>query len=347
MMLIHNTALADEICALNAIYGDGTVTATFSDSDHTTISLRLFDLSYSFLLHIANTYPRSTPKVLGIDDLMESTRVAARQNVMYFQACIVAAKHPDGVCFFNAIEEFEPIFTMQRAHYLNIEYGLDPEKEENEERLVMLRQLVDKARLGPPPPSSPQSHTSSDIVGCAVCMEPFFRIDTATLQCQHSYCRDCLADGIRFGFTERSELKCCGKSIPNHIVRDFAGFEDEWLKFYFAYLKERHSPHPIYCPYLHCNAFIPEVCVQADKAKCPFCKKRLCVACKNKEHRGLCKGDVRLAKLAKEEKWQSCPSCSHMVERTEGCNHMDCVCGVRFCYRCGKKDDCPCGIFED
>ncbi|KAK5059760.1 hypothetical protein LTR84_009643 [Exophiala bonariae] len=289
MMLIHNAALADEIFALNAIYGDGTVTATFSNSDHTTISLRLFDLSYSFLLHIANTYPRSTPRVLGIDDLMQSTRVEARQNVMYFQACIVAAKHPDGVCFFDAIEQFDPIFTMQRAHYLNIEHGLDPEKEENEERLAMLRQLVDKAALGsPPPPSSAtESNPSSDIVGCAVCMEPFFRIDTATLKCQHSYCHDCLADGIKFGFTERSELKCCGKSIPNHIVRDFAGFDEAWLKFYFAYLRERHSPNPIYCPYFKCNAFIPQVCMEGEKAKCPVCKKQLCVACKDKEHRVL------------------------------------------------------------
>ncbi|KAJ9608837.1 hypothetical protein H2200_006608 [Cladophialophora chaetospira] len=35
-----------------------------------------------------------------------------------------------------------------------------------------------------------------------------------------------------------------------------------------------------------------------------------------------------------------------MVEKTDGCNHMDCVCGVEFCYRCGhlfdEDDSCEC-----
>ena len=30
-----------------------------------------------------------------------------------------------------------------------------------------------------------------------------------------------------------------------------------------------------------------------------------------------------------------CPSCSQLVERSYGCDHMSCVCGAEFCYRCG------------
>ncbi|KEF55656.1 uncharacterized protein A1O9_08406, partial [Exophiala aquamarina CBS 119918] len=178
--------------------------------------------------------------------------------------------------------------------------------------------------------------SSADIVDCAVCMDPFFRVDTANLQCRHSYCRECLADGLMVGFRDRSELTCCGKSIPTKIVQGFAGMEEEMLDIYLAYLKERHTPNPLYCPYEHCSSFIPQLFIKADRVICPFCKQRLCALCRQKEHRGMCKGDSKLAKLVKEGNWQFCPQCGHLVERTVGCNHMSCVCGAHFCYRCGK-----------
>jgi hypothetical protein len=30
-----------------------------------------------------------------------------------------------------------------------------------------------------------------------------------------------------------------------------------------------------------------------------------------------------------------CSKCHHFIERTFGCNHMQCVCGYQFCYECG------------
>lgn len=36
-----------------------------------------------------------------------------------------------------------------------------------------------------------------------------------------------------------------------------------------------------------------------------------------------------------------CPSCHVIVSRSEGCNTMTCVCGTRFCYKCGFKT-CQC-----
>jgi hypothetical protein len=55
---------------------------------------------------------------------------------------------------------------------------------------------------------------------------------------------------------------------------------------------------------------------------------------------------TKLLELGSEKKWKQCPTCLNMVEKTEGCNHMDCVCGVEFCYRCGKlfdeDDSCEC-----
>lgn len=36
-----------------------------------------------------------------------------------------------------------------------------------------------------------------------------------------------------------------------------------------------------------------------------------------------------------------CPTCHVIVSRSDGCNVMVCVCGMRFCYQCGFKD-CLC-----
>lgn len=35
----------------------------------------------------------------------------------------------------------------------------------------------------------------------------------------------------------------------------------------------------------------------------------------------------------------SCPGCGIRVVKTSGCNHMTCLCGVHFCYLCGKEFD--------
>jgi len=34
-----------------------------------------------------------------------------------------------------------------------------------------------------------------------------------------------------------------------------------------------------------------------------------------------------------------CPSCRVFVQKTEGCNHMTCHCGVHFCWICSKEFD--------
>ncbi|KAL2133794.1 hypothetical protein VTI74DRAFT_1651 [Chaetomium olivicolor] len=46
---------------------------------------------------------------------------------------------------------------------------------------------------------------------------------------------------------------------------------------------------------------------------------------------------VRLAKRAKGANlFQFCQRCHRLVTRSEGCNHMTCICGHEFCVICGK-----------
>jgi len=190
-MLIHNPALADEVCALNAIYGDGTVTATFSDAHHTTVSLRLGGLKYSFLIRILESYPRSAPQVLGVDDLIQSTVPSVQQNAVFFRACVSCVHLPDNVCLFDAIEEFEPLLTLQEQYD-----PISPTGPSNEalsaKRSMMLRDLAARAKAKQNWRPDHCEDSMFNVVDCAVCMEPFFRVETANLQCHHSFCRGCL-----------------------------------------------------------------------------------------------------------------------------------------------------------
>ncbi len=65
-----------------------------------------------------------------------------------------------------------------------------------------------------------------------------------------------------------------------------------------------------------------------------------------------------MLQLSASQRWKHCPGCRHVVERSEGCNHMHCRCGTHFCYKCGaaytkaadgrSKGDptCTCALFD-
>jgi hypothetical protein len=46
--------------------------------------------------------------------------------------------------------------------------------------------------------------------------------------------------------------------------------------------------------------------------------------------------DLAVLRLSDERGWRRCPECKAMVELSDGCNHISCVCGAHFCYDCGK-----------
>jgi hypothetical protein len=193
-MLIHNAALADEVSALNAIYGDGLIVASFSDDHHTTLSLKLPAFGFSFLLRVFDDYPRSPPDMLGVDDLVESLKPGVQQCAVYLGACIRAVHYPESVCLFDAIEEFESIYQSlqpQSQHSDDLDDVLELEPANKAE---ILRDLALRARAKTDVESAqrPAGDSLFDIVDCSSCLEPFFRVNTANLKCKHSFCDECL-----------------------------------------------------------------------------------------------------------------------------------------------------------
>jgi DNA-directed RNA polymerase subunit RPC12/RpoP len=85
------------------------------------------------------------------------------------------------------------------------------------------------------------------------------------------------------------------------------------------------------------------------KVVCPKCEVKQCSLCKrpwDDFHQGVSCDDYTrvigdqvndrlLTDLLKSSGWKACPHCGHVVEKTEGCNHMTCLCKLEFCYLCG------------
>ena len=54
-----------------------------------------------------------------------------------------------------------------------------------------------------------------------------------------------------------------------------------------------------------------------------------------------------VANMMKDLKLQKCTNCAKVIQRSQGCNHMTCVCGYEFCYICGAKwETCEHDYFD-
>ena len=113
-----------------------------------------------------------------------------------------------------------------------------------------------------------------------------------------------------------------------------------------------------WCPTPNCQyAFIFQAGQDSNNFNCPTCKKRYCLGCRDDYHPGnTCQenramknpdaADQMFQDFLKGSKYKQCPSCKVWVERSEGCNHMKCRCGMEFCYSCGSVyKQCDCGLF--
>ncbi|KAG4199372.1 hypothetical protein ERO13_A05G142700v2 [Gossypium hirsutum] len=139
------------------------------------------------------------------------------------------------------------------------------------------------------------------------------------------------------------ELEACKPRFPKEVIELWGDLlRDELLCA---------TGGQLYCPFKDCSALLlndnQEVIAETE---CPYCHRLLCARCKVSWHSGIsCEEyqklsedergseDLMVRNLAKEKKWNRCPRCHIIVERTEGCLHMTCWCKYEFCYACGAE----------
>ncbi|GKU93626.1 hypothetical protein SLEP1_g7203 [Rubroshorea leprosula] len=224
------------------------------------------------------------------------------------------------------------------------------------------------------------NHGKSVQETCVICleetdMEHMFSVDG----CLHRYCFSCIKQHVEVKLLHGMVPKCphehCKSELRVESCKKFlTPVMIETLK---ERTKEASIPatEKVYCPYPQCSALMSRskiseypknVFVGYERSaarKCIKCRGLFCINCKVPWHGAMrCNEykrlnpnppaeDLKLKSLATRKMWRQCAKCNNMIEHSEGCWHMTCVCGYEFCYNCGaerkdKKATCSCPAWD-
>ena len=220
-----------------------------------------------------------------------------------------------------------------------------------EEARHHLSQLMDKFL-----DHAPHSTVTSDDTSCPICYDVVSQ--PVEINCNHIYCSACLRHYILSTFDNHSfPLKCMGSDATcnNHfslpLIRKFLPpqhFEQLMTAAFTSYL-DRNSDTFKYCITPGCSQIYRATALPYE-LQCPSCFIKICSACHTKGHTGMSCIEKRQHKNLEEQEhllraWagennvKQCPSCQAWVEKVEGCHHINCRCGVHFCWICA-------GVFD-
>ncbi|THY48629.1 hypothetical protein D6C97_07583 [Aureobasidium pullulans] len=200
-------------------------------------------------------------------------------------------------------------------------------------------------------------HTISDdngkaLVECVACEDQLPPKDLILATCGHCYCGTCLDMVFKAAVLDESLYppSCC-ENTPLPIEHAKRFLEPGMVETFDEKGVEFSTVDRTYCSDPTCSTFIPPSDIHGDAAVCDGCGKQTCVVCKAPTHPGDCPADEKLKALlehAEEMRWQRCYNCLRVVQRLDGCSHIDCRCGAGFCYNCGRRsqdgDTCPCAL---
>ncbi|XP_023829284.1 E3 ubiquitin-protein ligase RNF217-like [Salvelinus sp. IW2-2015] len=197
-------------------------------------------------------------------------------------------------------------------------------------------------------------YNESVVLACRICLEdthikPLFC-------CKKAVCEECLKiyiiSQVRVG---RTNIVCpiteCSGYLEESLLVSHLGSEEVAKYKYFLELSQIDSstkPCPQCSQFTSLKGHTPSRAEHKYKIQCTKCQFVWCFKCHAPWHEDLkCrdyrKGDKLLRHWASiiehgQRNAQKCPHCKIHIQRTEGCDHMNCTqCSTNFCYRCGEK----------
>ncbi|ROW06227.1 hypothetical protein VMCG_04593 [Cytospora schulzeri] len=162
--------LADEVEAINSIYGDGSLVPAGEDTDMYILTLPADETAVSLRLQFPAEYPEAPPSVISTNSSGRRRGVASR-DLELFRNVLGDVYQPGQVCLFDAIEELKRLQEEEKER----------EKEAARDHETTTAQaeaapLGADAPLGPEPPwviSDPSVELRSTFVArCAAVTSP-------------------------------------------------------------------------------------------------------------------------------------------------------------------------------
>ncbi|KAI3814030.1 hypothetical protein L1987_18772 [Smallanthus sonchifolius] len=195
------------------------------------------------------------------------------------------------------------------------------------------------------------TYTTSQTPSCSICLcdvEDGYRLE----KCNHEFCRSCLVEQCE------SAIRNLGNSFPiccayegcgaRMLVADLKSLLltdklDELFRSSLASFVESSCGKLRFCPSPDCPS-VYQVAEDGRPFACGACSVETCTRCHLEYHPFLsCERymefkrdpDLSLKDWMKgKEDVRECPVCRFTIEKIDGCNHIECRCGIHICWVC-------------
>ena len=211
------------------------------------------------------------------------------------------------------------------------------------------REISDNA-MSPSYEAKPRIHEDNKSKpDCSVCLTP--ASDPFQTTCGHVYCKSCFAHQCSAATSKGIiPIRCLGDSDNcSHIftvkeLKTYLTHEsfEQLLETSLAQYVRSNSKSLRHCPTPDCPS-IYHLTTKRDKLLCHSCLNIICVNCQVQDHSGISceayqaamKAEETFTKWKKENNVNECPQCDAPIEKTDGCNHIECTnCANHICWQC-------------
>jgi len=193
----------------------------------------------------------------------------------------------------------------------------------------------------------------SEKVGEAIC--PVCRDSPGSpikISCGHTYCTACfrhmLTSASNFPIICIDDQSTCNTPIPIPTIQHVLNNQqfNDLLRTAFTTHIDRHPQDFRYCRTADCQQIYRcDTTPNGSMVHCPACLFSVCASCHEEAHDGMTCVERKLHndpeeqerltdQFAHKEGFKKCPRCSIWIEKTVGCNHMECRCGIHMCWVC-------------
>jgi hypothetical protein len=186
---------------------------------------------------------------------------------------------------------------------------------------------------------------------CVVCWTE--ATEALNTSCGHIYCRECFASQASSASNGDIPVRCYGNeckclkifSINElKIMLSHAAFEELLEASFDTYIRT-HPKDFQHCPTPDCPQ-VYRITKTGETFLCSTCLTPICTTCNVVAHDGMTceeykdlnsEGTKAFQKWKKENDVRDCPNCKTAIEKSYGCNHMECKqCSTHICWFCMK-----------